>query len=166
MPYWFQLRRSELADIPQMPYHFDNQILIEASPASVFDVLANSNWQNWFVDFVSVTWTSSEPYGVGSTRTVKLKSLSVQERFLAWEPGQRFSFSIDAISLPLIQAMFEDMQLESVEDGRATRLRWRVYYSPNWLMRAVHPIARAIFGRMFRQSLKNLKQYGEKVRRR
>lgn len=159
---WFPIKASELEDIKTAPFQFDNQLLIEASPEQVFDVLVKSDWADWFVDFRKVTWTSQPPYQVGSTRTVEMKTLSVKERFLAWEPGQRFSFSIDAISLPLISQMLEDMQLEPVENGRCTRFCWRVYYTPNLLMRSIHPIARAIFGKMFKQSLTQLKQYIEK----
>lgn len=161
MAKFFELVHAELGYAKDAPHCIDNQTLIEASPERVFEVLSGSDWGDWFVDFKRVDWTSPEPYGQGSTRTVTLKILSVKERFLAWEPGRRFSFSIDAISVPLVKAMMEDMQLEPVEGGRATRFRWRVYYTPSPLMVAFHPIARKIFGNMFTQSLKNLKAYAE-----
>ncbi|MEZ0374555.1 MAG: SRPBCC family protein [Candidatus Sericytochromatia bacterium] len=162
MPTFFKLTPSELDFAAKAPYCLDNQTLIEAPPEQVFAVLSESDWHDWFVDFKSVEWTSPAPYGVGSTRTVVLKTLTVQERFLAWEPGRRFSFSIDAISLPLVKWMMEDMHLEPVENGRATRFRWRVYYAPAPLMQMAHPIARGIFGGMFKASLNNLKAYAEK----
>lgn len=159
---WFQLIPSELDYAQSAPFCFDHQLLLEASPQTVFEVLRDSDWAEWFVDFRKVEWTSPDPYQTGSTRTVTLKTLAVKERFLAWEPGQRFSFSIDAISLPLLKQMMEDMQLEPVEKGRCTRVRWRVYYTPSLLMSSVHPLARRIFGSMFKQSLTRLKDYAEK----
>src|SRR5205823_552139 len=95
---------------------------------------------------------------VGSTRTVKLKTLSVKETFLVWEPGKRYSFSIDEITLPLVKSMMEDMKLEETIDG-GTRFKWDVHYTPTLLMIIFHPIARGIFGKMFTQSLKNLNKY-------
>jgi hypothetical protein len=159
---WHALQRSELDYAARAPYHLDNELLIEASPDAVFKVLSESDWVNWFVDFRSVSWTSEPPYRVGSTRTVQMKDLAVKERFLAWDPGKRFSFSIDAISNPMVEAMMEDLQLEPVDKGRATRLHWRVYYTPTALIAVLHPIFQGIFGGMFKQSLDNLKAYVEK----
>lgn len=155
------IKPSELDYATQTPYYLDNVLRIEAPPEIVFNVLSESDWGQWFVDFGSVTWTSPKPYGIGSTRTVQLKMLSVDERFLAWNPGSRFSFSIDAIDLPLVEAMMEDMQMLPLDNGQATEFRWRVYYTPTALMSAVHPIARGIFEGMFKQSLANLKTYTE-----
>lgn len=106
-------------------------------------------------------WTSPAPHGLGSTRRVMLKLLSVDERFVAWEPGRRYSFSIDAISLPLVAKMLEDTRLESVEGGSATRMRWRVAYTPNLVSRLLHPLVRHIFGKMFSTSLHQFKRYVE-----
>lgn len=156
-----QIKHSELEYAVQAPFYLDNSLRIEAPPETVFKVLSESDWGQWFVDFESVTWTSPKPYGVGSTRIVKLKMLSVDERFLAWDPGSRFSFSIDAIDLPLVEGMMEDMQMTPLDNGQATEFRWRVYYTPTALMSAIHPIARGIFEGMFKQSLANLKTYTE-----
>lgn len=159
---WHATRPSELDYVVIAPYCMENEIQIEVPPAKVFQILSESNWGDWFVDFQSVEWTSQPPYRVGSTRTVTLKSLAVKERFLAWDPGRRFSFSIDAISLPLLEGMMEDMQLEPRKDGSATHFRWRVFYTPNPLMAALRPIAQPLFAGMFHQSLENLKAYAEK----
>ncbi|MEZ0374577.1 MAG: SRPBCC family protein [Candidatus Sericytochromatia bacterium] len=159
---WHAIRPSGLEYTVTAPYKVDNQLLIEASPETVFKVLIESDWREWFVDFKSVEWTSPRPYQVGSTRTVTTGMLAVKERFLAWDPGRRLSFSIDAVNWPLLEGMMEDMQLEPVDNGRATRFHWRVFYTPGPLMAAVHPIAGAIFGNTFTQSLQNLKKFIEK----
>ncbi len=158
---WFKLENQGLEYTKNAPFSFKNEIIINATPNKVFDVLAGDTWKHWFKDFVGVKWTSQGPYGIGSTRIVDLKPLSVKEKFLAWEYGKRYSFLIYEITLPLVKSMLEDMQLEETEDGK-TLFRWNVYYTPSLIMLIIHPIARAIFGGMFKQSLNNLANYVQK----
>ena len=99
--------------------------------------------------------------GVGSTREVELKALTVKERFLAWDPGKRISFCIYAITIPLISEMLEDMQLEPEGDGK-TRLRWTAHYTPSLLMRLIHPVGRMIFSGLFQKSINGLRKYAER----
>ena len=156
---WFSLQPVTLNYAAQAPFHFLNQAELPAPPERVFAVLANdATWPAWFKDYVSCTWTSAPPHGAGATREVFLKTLAVKETFLAWDPGQRFAFRIDAISVPLVTAMMEVLTLTPLPGGR-TLLRWEVSYTPRPIMRLIHPIARAIFGGMFRTTLRNLGRY-------
>ena len=156
---WFPLQVVDLTYAEGAPFCFLNEAELPAPPDRVWAVLADgSTWPRWFKDFVSTSWTSAAPYGVGSTRDVNLKMLSVRETFLAWEPGRRFAFRIDAITLPLVTAIMEELTLTPVEGGK-TRLRWKASYTPTPLMRVIHPVARAIFGGMFKTTLANLSRY-------
>lgn len=159
-PGWHRLTPSGLED--SEPFAFEHHALIQAPPEAVFEILAHSDWSKWFPDMKAVEWTSPEPHQVGSTRTVYLKDLAVQERFLAWEPGRRFSFSIDSASSPLLERMLEDLRLEPADEGRATRVTWRVTYAPSSLMSLVHPFASASFRQMVSNNLQGLKRYAEK----
>lgn len=156
---WFSLRSIDLAFAPQAPFHFHNEAELPAPPERVWAVLEDGDtWPGWFKDFVSMRWTSPPPHGAGSTREVRLKPLSVRETFLAWEPGRRFAFRVDAITLPLVSAMMEDLVLTPREGGR-THLSWRVSYTPRPVMRLIHPLLRMIFGGMFKVTLANLGRY-------
>lgn len=154
---WFSLRTIDLDYAAAAPFCFLNEAVLPAPPERVWAVLTGDTWQHWFKDFVSVAWTSPPPHGVGSTREVKLKPLSVRETFLAWEPGRRFSFRADEITLPLVTAFMEDLTLTPREGG--THLSWRVSYTPRLGMRLIHPVARMIFGGMFKTTLANLGRY-------
>lgn len=158
---WFDIQRSELEYCDVSPFTLEHKRTIVARPERVFDVFANGEGQErWFHDFRECRWTSEEPRGVGSTREIELAMLTVRERFLVWDRGQRITFSIDAITLPIVRAMVEDMHFApSGDDG--TEITWRVHYTPAPAMRIVHPIARAVFGRMFRLSLEGLARYVE-----
>ena len=116
------------------------------------------------MDFVALDWISPEPHGVGSERKAVLKTATAIEHFLAWDRGRRLSFRVASVSLPLVKAMMEDMRLQPLPDG-GTRLDYYVFYTPNLAMKLLHPIVRAFYARMFRQSLINLRRYVETRRR-
>jgi hypothetical protein len=157
---WFQLRRMSLEEAARAPFGFDNRAEIAAPPERVFDLFADGRRMgSWLQDFRACRWTSPEPHGIGAEREVELAAFTVKERFLAWDRGKRISFSIDAITLPLLAAAVEDLQLAPA--GSGTEVRWRVHYVPSLAMRLVHPLARVVFGRLFRNSLAAMKRVAE-----
>lgn len=161
---WFSTTPTELGYCDTSPFLFENVRVVPAPPERVFEVFATGEGQTtWFQDFVACRWTSGEPHGVGTTREIELKMLTVKERFVAWEPGKRLTFSIDAITLPLVRAMMEDLRFEPAGEGK-TKVTWRAHYTPAPVMRLFHPIARVIFGRMFAKSLDGLSRYLERHR--
>lgn len=158
---WFDVEAVPLSFTESSPYVIENTVGIDASAARVFQILSTGEAQTtWFQDFVACRWKTLEPHGVGAEREIELKLLTVKERFLAWEPGKRLTFHIYGITLPLVTAMVEDMRIEPTTD-RTSRLTWRVHYRPSLLMRVVHPIARMIFGEMFKSSAEGLARYAK-----
>lgn len=155
---WFDVEPCDLGFVEQSRHSLDYEVLLPATPERAFDALSGDEMRLWFEDFVACRWTSPPPHGVGSTREIELKIVTVKERFLVWEPGKRLTFTIYASTLPITRQMVEDMQLEPAGD-RATRLRWRVHYTPSKIARPIHPIARFAFGRMFQRSVDNLSRY-------
>jgi hypothetical protein len=144
------------------PEHMDFEQDVAASADAVFAILADTDRMSlWLDDFVGAEWLGEPRGGAGSRRRVRLRTLTVIERFVAWEPGKRFAFTMEAISLPIVRAVGEDMRLEAVGEGRC-RVRWRVAYDPVPLARLVHPLIRWNFGRLFRKSLVNLKRLAER----
>lgn len=156
---WFATAPTELDFTENSPFRLTFDAIVEARPERVFDIFAKGEAQEiWFQDFKAVRWTSPEPHSVGTTREVELKILTVKERFVAWDRGNRLSFSIDAITVPLVKRMMEDLQFEGIGE-KGTRLVWTVHYEPSLAMRAVHPVAKMVFGKMFRTSLDGLVKY-------
>jgi hypothetical protein len=156
---WFYVEPSDVHFLDRARFELKNEAIIPASPERVFEIFATGERQSeWFKDFVGYRWTSGAPYGVGSTREVELKMLRVKERFFVWEPGKRMSFSIEAITLPLVTQMAEDLRFEPSGNG-ATWLGWRAAYEPAPAMRLIHPVVRKIFDKMFRASLDGLTKY-------
>jgi hypothetical protein len=145
--------------IERAAYRFENTVELEAPPDAVFDLFADGeSWPLWFKDIKRVVWTSPEPKGVGTTRTVTLTTMTVDEHFLAWDRGRRFAFRFEAASLPLCRAGVEDYRLEDLGGGRA-RFFYGVYLDPSILVRIAGPIARAQFRGMFRSAAEGLRTY-------
>lgn len=158
---WFDVDPVLLHFTEISPHRIENTTNIEASAARVFEILSTAEGQaEWFQDFVACRWTTPEPHGEGAEREIELKLLTVKERFIAWEPGKRLTFHVYGITLPLVEAMVEDMVIEETGD-RSCRLTWTVHYRPTLLMRLIHPAGRAIFGKMFRTSLDGLARYAK-----
>ena len=98
--------------------------------ASLLDADA---WTHW-LPITKVTWTSPQPFGVGTTRTVEVGKDVLDEQFYAWEDGRRMAFFIVRSSLP-ISAMAEDYLIEPAGDGCV--LTWRFRVDTFFLLRPV-----------------------------
>jgi uncharacterized protein YndB with AHSA1/START domain len=157
---WFNTKPSDVTYTDTAPQRIANVVTINAPPQRVFDIFATADHQDeWMQDFKMCRWTSGEPHDVGATREIELKVLTVKERFLIWEPGKRLMFSVDALTLPIVNQMLEDIRFEPISAGAATRLVWHIYYTPARIATPIHPVARAVFGHMFSASAKKLAQW-------
>jgi len=157
---WFNTKPSDPSFVDSSPNRIATVVTIDAPPRRVFDILATAEHQEeWMHDFKACRWTSGEPHGVGTTREVELKAITAKERFLIWEPGERLMFSVEAVTVPLVNQMLEDMRFEPLSGGTATRFIWHVHYAPAKIAVPLHPIARAVFGHMFTSSAKNLAKW-------
>jgi uncharacterized protein YndB with AHSA1/START domain len=74
----FKCRPVGLDFIDGAAYRFENVVELEVSPEAVFNIFADGeSWPRWFHDIKRVVWTSPEPKGVGTTRTVTLTTMTV-----------------------------------------------------------------------------------------
>lgn len=89
----------------------------EAVWAALLDAKA---WTEW-LPITGVTWTSPQPFGVGTTRTVDIKQNKVEEYFFAWEEGRRMAFRFVRATLPL-SAGVEDYRVVPTATG--CELHW------------------------------------------
>ena len=160
---WFAVEEAGLDFCEKSPFRIETEAVLDVDPDRAFALITNGAEQGrWFADFVACRWTSGEPYGVGSTREIELKLLTVKEKFIAWEPGKRLAFSIYGATLPMVKRMVEDLQLSSIGPNK-TRLQWTAHYEPRTFIRPLHPIARGVFGKMFTKSAAGLTRYASEV---
>jgi len=159
----FTCEAVELDFLDGAAWRFENIVELDAPSAEVFDVFADGeSWPKWFEAVQRVVWTSPEPKGVGTTRTVSLwvapLKVTVHERFLVWDPGRRFTFRFEGVSLPLFDAGVEDYWLEDLSEGRC-RLTYTVCVEPTPAVRLLGPITGRLFARMLRSGAQGLQSY-------
>jgi len=103
-------------------------------------------------------WTSEKPYGVGSTRTIWMTPVSVDEHFFRWEQDLRCSFYAAGTSTPLAHALAEDYLLEETAPGK-TRFTYTVALDPRFLVEAGGPFSHMFFESMFKSACEGLQSY-------
>ena len=137
------------------PFLVTETLRLKASPGAVFDAFADAPmWTRWWPLMSSARWTNGEG-GLDSEREVSITALGrYRERFLAWERGVRFAFSMIGTTSPLIDQMGEDYRLFA--DGKGTRLEWTAVSWPRALGKATTPVTRLILSQMIRRGIPKL----------
>lgn len=152
----FKLQPVDESFFSSAPTVLSAAIEIDRSAASVWADLVDDHPLAWcrIIGSSGIAWTSSRPFGVGTTRVVKaLKGLSeMDEYFFIWEEGRRKAFyGTDAVA-PLFKRFAEDYLVEPRGDGACT-FTWRLAYEPTLLGRG--PLNRAIMKTLFADTRKH-----------
>lgn len=125
--------------INQAPITIEARATSTASPDAVFAVLADhERWPEWFSGMRSVEVTGTAT-GVGARRRVRTPGVTVDEEFIAWEPGARFAFTINAARPRFVKSLVEDCRLQA--NGSGTDITYTVYLDPLPLLGPVMKIA-------------------------
>jgi hypothetical protein len=76
----FPCERVDVDFTETAPYRFTNSVDLAIAPQQLFEVLADAeSWPHWASVITNVTWTSPEPRGVGTTRTVDMRGGIVRD---------------------------------------------------------------------------------------
>ena len=137
------------------PNHNSISIALGVPASTAFNCLADGPaWAEWLG--VAVEWTSPEPFGIGTTRTVVVKGQTIEEYFVAWEPDHRMNFRFDRSTMP-VSAFAEDYRVDATGDN-SCELVWNYAYEWNGPLQAIAP---RVFGAGFafngRRAFKKLK---------
>jgi uncharacterized protein YndB with AHSA1/START domain len=137
------------------PFRVEETLTLRAPPDRVFAAFADAPmWTRWWPLMHEARWTKGTG-GLGDERSVSLRVLGrFDERFIAWEPGARFAFSMIGTTSPLVKRMGEDYRL--TPDGKGTRLVWTIAAVPTTLGNASTPVTRFISKRMIRRGIPRL----------
>lgn len=154
--------RVDLDFIESAPYRFVSTVDLNITPEQLFEVLADADsWPQWATVITKVTWTSPEPRGVGTTRTVHMRGGIVgDEEFLAWQPHSHMAFRFNEASTGSIAAFAEDYRLVPTPGG--CHLTWVMAMKPNGVAARVGmALGRPVMGWMFQKFLYNLRDYSD-----
>ncbi len=152
--------RVDLDFVDHAPYRFVSAVDLAITPEQLFEVLADAtSWPRWASVITNVTWTSPEPRGVGTTRTVHMRGgITGDEEFLAWEPFTRMAFRFNESSTSSVAAFAEDYRVVPTPNG--CHLTWIMAMKPNGLAGRLGLFTgRPIMGWLFQRFLHNLRRY-------
>lgn len=155
----YPCERVDLGFVETAPFRFSNSVDLAITPEQLFEVLGDAeSWPRWAPVITKVTWTSPEPRGVGTTRTVEMRGgLVGDEEFLAWEPFTRMAFRFNECSSKAVAAFAEDYRVEVIPGG--CRLTWTMAQKPAGPARLVMPLVGPLLNLGLRRFLRNLRHY-------
>jgi Polyketide cyclase / dehydrase and lipid transport len=155
----YPCERVELRFTENAPYRLRNAVELAITPEQLFEVLADAqSWPRWASVITNVTWTSPEPRGVGTTRTVKMRGgITGNEEFIAWEPFTRMAFRFNDCSTRYVGAFAEDYQVQAIPGG--CRLTWTMALQPAGPARLTMFSTAPLLNLGLRRFLKNLRRY-------
>ena len=126
----YPCERVDLSFIADAPFRFVSTVDLNITPEQLFEVLGDAeSWPHWATVITKVTWTSPEPRGVGTTRTVHMRGgITGDEEFLAWEPHSHMAFRFNESTSNTIAAFAEDYRV--VETAEGCHLTWVMAMKP------------------------------------
>ena len=88
---WHQLSGTGDDFLDAAPFRYVTTIDVPAPPDETWTALtADDTLVSWSPLVSGLRWTTSRPFGVGTTREVTLlKLITARERYYRWEPGRR-----------------------------------------------------------------------------
>lgn len=141
--------------IDAAPVSISAQAESRASPDAVFAVLADhERWTEWFpkVRRVEVLGPAA---GVGARRRVTIPGSTIDEEFIVWEPGVRWSFTGIAASPRVTRSLVEDCQLAPLPTG-GTSITYAMHLDPPPLLRPLVKLSVRRIERNNNKALANL----------
>jgi hypothetical protein len=158
----YPCERVDESFIQSAPFRFSNSVDLAITPEQLFEVLADADsWPRWAKVITKVTWTSPEPYGVGTTRTVDmLGGLTGDEEFLAWEPYTYLAFRFNSCTNKAVAAFAEEYRV--VETPGGCRLTWTMAQKPNGSARWGLVLGGPLMNLSLKWFLANLRRYTDK----
>jgi uncharacterized protein YndB with AHSA1/START domain len=155
----FPCERVDLSFLDNARYRFRNTVDLAITPEQLFEVFADAeSWPRWVTPMAKVAWTSPEPHGVGTTRTVEVRGGAVaNEEFLAWEPFSLIAFRFNECSTQAFAALAESHLVEPIPGG--CRLTWTMAVKPAGSMRVTMFLVAPLLNLGLRRFLKNLRSY-------
>jgi len=122
---WYPLAATDDEFLQTARFRLVHVVNAPTDTDHVWSVLtADDALVSWARLITASEWTSSRPFGVGTTRTVTLGhgAAALRERFYRWDEGRRMTFTAESARRPGFRRFAEDITLEPSLDG--TRLTW------------------------------------------
>lgn len=103
---------------------------------------------------LKINWTSAPPFGVGTTRRVKVLGLLVSnEYYFIWDEGRRNAFYFTDANLPLFKRFGEDYIVEPTGEN-SCRFTWKLAGEPTLIGASGKPVLDWLVAGFFKDTTK------------
>ncbi len=149
----FECEKVGLDFFEKATTRFSYDVEVPCSPEALFKSFEDAgSWPIWVGPISHVKWTSPEPFGVGSTRSVSLPGGMIgYEEFIAWEPCKHMAFRFNQFTNDSISAFGENYLVTDLGNGRCN-LNWTIAMKQKGIAKMFAPLMRPVmrwyFGRM------------------
>jgi hypothetical protein len=148
---WFELQPVDEAFFAGAPLRLSDSFDIALPAARVWEDLTADDPLAWCKLLRDITWTSTRPFGVGTTRTARSRAGTIREYFFRWEEGSRMSFYVLEANTPLFRRFAEDYLVEPASDD-SCRFSWTIAVEPRPVARLGNAVNRRLLGTLFRDT--------------
>ena len=156
----YQLDDIDMDFFQTTRFRFVAHVELNCSPAQLFDIFEDAHaWTVWAKPIQNVQWTSPQPFGIGTTRTVTMAgNMQGFEEFIAWERGARMAFKFTHSNKNSMSAFGEDYVVTDLGNGRC-QLEWTMAMQPKGSSKVILSLCKPIMGRMVQHLANNLGKY-------
>lgn len=163
---YFECTPAGLDFLQQTKNVFKAEEIIKASPETVFEVFEDAHaWTVWAMPITKVEWTSPQPYGIGTTRSVHMLGDMVgYEEFIAWERGKRMAFTFVGCSKNATEKFLEDYRVTDLGDG-SCKVEWYMAMEARGFSRNMMWLTRPLLRFANRRMFKKFREYTENYAR-
>jgi hypothetical protein len=151
-----QLRAEDSDFATSAPKVFVFDAVVDASRERVFEAIVGDpqTWKAWFPGITGGSYANVGDHGMGATRFLGLAGTRVRETILVREEPRRWSYRVDATSIPIARAAVENWVFEELPNG--THVRWTFAVDPTVLFYLLVPFPHATLGALWRRAMRNL----------
>lgn len=148
------------------PNRITTTVDINATAEQVFSAMQEADtWVESIEAMTRLDWTSSKPFGLGTTRSVYLNmpngEVRADEVFIAWEENKQMAFYFSHTNKKMFKAVIEDYRIEDLANGKS-RLHWDFAYQGAGIFRPIFALMRSGLAKDNQKALESMKAYIEK----
>lgn len=159
---YFECTKVGVDFLEQTPNVFVAEEVIKATPEQIFEVFEDAHsWTVWAMPIQKVEWTSPQPFGVGTTRTVYMMGgMNGFEEFVEWERGKRMAFTFVGCSKDATEKFIEDYRVTDLGNG-SCKVEWYMAMETRGFSKHLMFLTRPLMRMANRRMFKKFKQYTE-----
>lgn len=157
---FFPCREIDAEFFETAPVRYVRRTRVEISAERLFGVFEDPNsWPKWAMGIGEVEWTSPQPYGPGTTRTVRFwGGMSVYEDFFVFDSPREMAFRFYGISQNIWSAFGERYRVTELGPD-ACELEWTVAFEPAGILKTLGFLTRPAFALNFHVYMLLLRRY-------